>query len=204
MRYPHWQFFESVDDELHSLSRSIEFDNANYSTFSVFLARLYLSVCSEIDVVAKLLCARIAPAKSPKNICDYRSLIVTKYRNFAELHIEVPSHELDFQPWLSWKSGTTPDWWTAYNEVKHERGKYYAKANLGNVLESTAGLLVMLVYFHPAELYSKNSPIQADFKIMRIERRYAGALTWGFSYSLPDFANSHDGPPPTVRSPTIV
>ena len=204
MRYPHWQFFESLDEELHSLSRIIDFDQANFSTYSVYLARLYLSVCSEIDVVAKLLCARIDRTKPQKNICDYRSLIAPRYPNFPQLRIEMPSHELDFQPWLSWSSDTTPDWWTAYNEVKHERSTYYAKANLGNVLKSTAGLLVMLVYLYQPELYSKNSPIQPDFKIMRIERRYAGALTWGFSYSLPDFGNSHGTPPPTVRSPTIV
>ena len=203
MRYPHWQFFESVDDELHSLSRTIEFERENFSTFSVYLSRLYLSVASEIDVIAKLLCARIAPTEEPKRISEYRPLITGKFPNFANLRIEMPSHELDFQPWLSWSLGTNPLWWKTYNDVKHERSKYYRDANLGNVLESTAGLLVLLVYFHQPELYSKNSPIQPDFKIMRIERRYAGALTWGFSYSLPDFGDSHDRPPPTDRSPTI-
>jgi hypothetical protein len=179
-----------VDDELHSLSRTIEFARENFLTFSVYLARLYLSVCSEIDVVAKLLCARIAPTERPKRICDYRPLVMAKFPNFAQLRIEMPSHELDFQPWLSWSSGTNPQWWTAYNDVKHERSKYYQDANLGNVLESTAGLLVMLVYFYQPELYSKNPPIQPNFKTMRIDRRYAGSLTWGFSYSLPDFGKS--------------
>jgi hypothetical protein len=192
MRYPHWQFFESVDDELHSLSRIIEFARENFSTFSVHLSRLYLSVASEIDVVAKRLCAQIAPAKKPKSISDYRALIMAKFPNFAQLRIEMPPHELDFQPWLSWSSGTSPQWWKTYNDVKHERSKYYRDANLGNVLESSAGLLVLLVYFHQPELYSKNPPIQPDFKVMRIDRRYAGALRWGFSYSLPDFSKSQD------------
>jgi hypothetical protein len=200
MRYSHWQFFESVDDELHSLSRIIEFERENFSTFSVSLSRLYLSVASEIDVVAKLLCARIAPTEKPKRISEYRPLVMAEFPNFAQLRIEMPSHELDFQPWLSWSSGTSPQWWMTYNDV-HERSKYYRDANLGNVLESTAGLLVLLVYFHQPELYSKNSPIQPDFKMMRIDRRYAGALTWGFSYSLPDFGKSHDSPvPATSRS----
>ena len=190
MRFPHWQFFESVDDELHSLSRIIEFAPENFCTFSVHLSRLYLSVGSDIDVVAKLLCARIAPTKSPKRINEYCSLITGKFPNFAQLRIEMPAHELDFQPWLSWSSDTKPRWWESYNNVKHKRSKHYQEANLANVLESTAGLLVLLVYFHQPELYSKNPPIQPDFKTMRIDRKYAHILRWGFDYSLPDFGKN--------------
>jgi hypothetical protein len=190
MRFPHWQFFESIDDELHSLSRIIESAPENFSTFSVHLTRLYLSVCSEMDVVAKLLCAQIAPSEAPKKINDYRCLVTKQFPNFSLLRIEMPSHELDFQPWSSWTTGTNPKWWKSYNDVKHERSKYYRDANLGNVLDSTAGLLVLLVYFHQRELYAKNPPIQPDFETMRIERQYASILRWGFDYSLPDFGKA--------------
>ena len=187
MRYPHWEFFESVDDELYSLSRIIEFAPENFPTFSVHLTRLYLSVGSEIDVVAKLLCAGIAPTRKPQRINEYYSLITGKFPNFTQLRIEMPSHELDFLPWSSWASGSKPKWWESYNNVKHERSKYYQDANLGNVLESTAGLLVLLVYLHQPVLYSKNPPIQPDFEMMRIDRQHAHILRWGFDYSLPDF-----------------
>ncbi len=190
MHFPHWQFFESIDDELHSLSRVIEFAPENYSTFSVHLTRLFLSVCSEIDVVAKLLCAQIAPSEAPKNINDYRCLVTKRFPNFSTLRIEIPSHELELQPWSSWITGINPKWWESYNNVKHERSKHYRDPNLGNVLESTAGLLVLLVYFYQPELYAKNSPIQPAFKTMRIERQYADILRWGFGYSLPDFGKS--------------
>jgi hypothetical protein len=190
MRFPHWQFFESVDDELHSLSRVIEFAPENYATFSVHLTRLYLSICSEVDVVAKLLCARIEPKQTPRSISDYRALVTARFPNFSVLRIEMPSHALDFQPWLAWGSGTNPQWWKSYNDVKHERSKYFSDANLRNVLESAAGLLVFLVYFYQPELYDKSRPIQPDFEMMRVERRYAGVLRLGFDYSLPDFGKS--------------
>ena len=86
----------------------------------------------------------------------------------------MPSHVLDFQPWLSWSSGTNPPWWKSYNNVKHERGKYFRDANLGNVLESAAGLLVLLVYFYQPELYDKSASIRPDFEMMRVESKYAG------------------------------
>jgi hypothetical protein len=190
MRFPHWQFFESVDDELHSLSRMIEFAPENFTTFSVHLARLYLSLGSEIDVVAKLLCAQIAPSKKPDRITEYRPLITAKYPHFTELRIEMPSQESDFQPWISWNSGTSPKWWKSYNDVKHERSRYFRDANLGNVLEATAGLLVLLVYLHQPELYSNKGQIQPDFEMMRVDRQHAHILRFGFDYSLPDFGKS--------------
>ena len=108
MRFPHWQFFESLDEELHSLSRIVEFSKDNFPTYSVQFARLYLSVCSEIDVVAKLLCTQINPAGNPKNIDDYRSLITPQFPHFPALKIEMPEHELDFQPWVTWASNSNP------------------------------------------------------------------------------------------------
>ena len=190
MRYPHWQFFESLDNDLHSLSRIIEFDRDNFATHSVELVRLYLSICSEVDVVAKLLCARIDHSKTPDNINEYRSLIVARYPNFSVLKIEMPEYALDFQPWSAWGSGTNPLWWGNYNNVKHQRNKHYREANLGNVLESAAGLLVLLIYFYQPEIYSKNPPFQPDFETMRVDRQYAHILRWGFDYSLPDFGKS--------------
>jgi hypothetical protein len=190
MRFPHWQFFESLDDELHSLSRIVEFSKDNFPTYSVHFARLYLSVCSEIDVVAKLLCVQIGPTKNADNIHAYRTLIAPKFPNFSKLRIEMPGHELDFQPWSSWDLKEVPQWWTNHNQVKHERNKFYRNANLGNLLESAAGLLVLLVYFHQRELYSQRERIQPDFKTMRLDSNVAGVMRWGFSYKLPDFGTS--------------
>jgi hypothetical protein len=193
MRYPHWQFFEALDDDLHSLSRTIEFDRDNFPTHSVQLARLYLAVCSEIDVVAKLLCARIDPSKKPDTITEYRSLIVGRYPHFSVLKIEMPAHALDFKPWSAWNSGTNPLWWGSYNKVKHERNTHYREANLGNVLESAAGLLVMLVYYHQPELYPVHPPLQPLFKTLRIEAQYAGSGRLPFHYALPDFGKGATG-----------
>jgi hypothetical protein len=54
MANPHWSLFEVIDEDLHAFSREVEFSAANFSTYSVTLVRLYLSICSEVDVIAKL------------------------------------------------------------------------------------------------------------------------------------------------------
>jgi hypothetical protein len=194
MRFPHWQFFESIDDDLYALSRIIEFEQANFPTHSVYLARLYLSICSEIDVVAKLLCKWIGPGKPTENIDSYRTVITGKYPNFSKLKIEMPAHGLHFQPWLLWDSGKNPLWWKSYNNVKHERNEHYREANLGNVLESAAGLLAMLTYWHQPELYSTKSGIEPRFKTMKIDTQYVFTPHLVCRFLLPDF-----GPGPKVE-----
>ena len=58
MPYPHWTSFEVINEDFHEFSRHVEFAEANFQTYSIDLLRLYLSICSEIDVVAKMLCER--------------------------------------------------------------------------------------------------------------------------------------------------
>jgi hypothetical protein len=48
-----------------NFSRHVEFAEANCQTYSIDLLRSYLSICSEIDVVAKMLCERYHPSCHP-------------------------------------------------------------------------------------------------------------------------------------------
>jgi hypothetical protein len=150
MAHLHWSFFEMIDEELHSLSRKVEFAEANFPTYSVYLAGLYVSICSEIDVVAKLLCKRINSDTKADNIQAYRQIIPTHYDFLPKLTITILPIPLDLMPWEIWQdmdSRKNPDWWESHQQVKHRRDEYFKEANLGNVLKSAAGLLVLLVYW---------------------------------------------------------
>jgi hypothetical protein len=46
--FTHWVFFQTIDEDLHAYSR-------NFSAFSINLARLYLAICSEVDVLARMI-----------------------------------------------------------------------------------------------------------------------------------------------------
>ena len=46
--------------------------------------RLYLSICSEVDVVAKQLTKKINPEAKAWDIKDYRSVIPARYEHFCE------------------------------------------------------------------------------------------------------------------------
>jgi hypothetical protein len=58
MKYPHWQYFISLETSLDETTRYVELSEANYPVFSVEYARILLSTASEVDVVCKLLWAK--------------------------------------------------------------------------------------------------------------------------------------------------
>jgi hypothetical protein len=103
MAHLHWSFFEMIDEDLHSFSRYVDFSEANFPTYSVYLARLYVSICSEIDVVAKLLCKRIKPDTKAGNIQDYHLIIATHYYFLPKLKITILPIPLELMPWEIWQ-----------------------------------------------------------------------------------------------------
>jgi len=73
----HWPYYLSLESDVDKLSRYIEFTEDNYSTYSVELVRIFLSICSEVDVVMKELCAITSPNSSASNIGAYKKIIKT-------------------------------------------------------------------------------------------------------------------------------
>jgi hypothetical protein len=49
------------------------------------------------------------------------------------------------RPFASWSTtGNSPDWYQAYDASKHDRKDDFQQANLRNVVDAVAGLLVLL------------------------------------------------------------
>lgn len=124
----------------------------NYNTFSVAYLKLLLTIGSEIDVMLEFLAKLYEPNTKEKGFgC---SKIILKYEmDIKLLEVEVKNEEFSVFPW---DCTSVPDWWTAYNEIKHNRyedavkfnptRKYYQYANLQNVLTSLAALLSLELY----------------------------------------------------------
>lgn len=158
----HWKYFLSIDNDLKHLSRYIEFTYDNYCVYSIEIVRLYLSICSEIDSIMKQLCVnkcnslykRLCKQKNGYefgNMDIYRMFISECYPLFYTAQVPVPEYQLSFKPWELYGIDKNPEWWKDHNHVKHERGKNYNLANLENVLNATAGLLVVLIYYFAGE-----------------------------------------------------
>jgi len=180
--------FEIIDEDLHAFSRQVEFADANFSTYSVTLLRLYLFICSEIDVVAKLLCQRIGTTFANRpNMDDYRQSLKAQYPNLSGLKITIRPMALAIFPWQAWDQNKNPDWWQKHQGVKHQRDQHFADANLENVPHAAAGLLVFLVYWHKPELWTHK--VNPTFQIFEIEGVGRG-IDLVPTYELKDFGKS--------------
>lgn len=177
----HWNYLLALENDVERLSRYIEFAEGNFLSYSVEMARLLLSISSEVDVVAKVLCREIDGGSKPEGIDEYRRRILPEYSSICDEAVYIPRFRLKFTPWASWAQGNSPEWWKAYNEVKHERMAHFYKASLLNVLNAICGLLLMIVYLRKAQIANMMQPhaveepvriLRPHCTLLRLDERY--------------------------------
>lgn len=164
----YWNFYLRLEDDFFATLKYVEFDKKNYNTFSLEYLKLYLSVCSEIDVIGKVF------AKKKNNTFECKNADIYKWwiniqdelvENKLISEIEVNFGDIEkIVPWKNFKvernlqnriklcdKKKVPDWWSSYNKVKHNRMDFfdqenkasYEKANFYNLLKAFAGLFVL-------------------------------------------------------------
>jgi hypothetical protein len=144
----HWNYFLAIERDLDVLSRYIEFDDSNFGCFSMEIARIVLAAGAEVDVVCKQIC-RSNSDTSANGINSYRESIKSLIPDIHDFQVFIPRFGLTLQPWDNWRAERgIPDWWTAYNKIKHHRDSEYHQASLKNALNAVAGLFVMVLYLY--------------------------------------------------------
>ncbi len=145
----HWNYFLALEADLTQLARFVEFSNNNFDTYSIEIAHLLLASASEVDVILKQYCRRLANDNNVDGINNYRQIILSQEPSIVPATVDIPRYGLQMVPWTNWQEADqNPDWWHAYNKVKHERGNNFEKANLKNLLNAMSGLFIALIYFY--------------------------------------------------------
>ncbi|MBM9606751.1 hypothetical protein [Desulfopila inferna] len=180
------------------ISDYVELHSENFKVFSTELTKTYLTICSEIDVVLKLLAEKfdekiwsdIKNTNSEKLHPDmelYKEFLNKKISFISEIEIKLTQHDLPITPWRNIKNNFSPEWWDKYNKVKHSRDKHYRFGCLKNVLHSASGLLVILLLYYGCdrsltpteEILPKLFEYPDDFLPMR--------TTWGIGpFTIPE------------------
>jgi hypothetical protein len=150
-KFLHWNYFIALESDLERLSRYVEFTKDNYKTYSMEMAHLLLAAGSEVDVVLKGLCKKVQQNSKADNIEQYREILSSKIPKLNKMKIKIHRYNLEIEPWDNWQRNITPDWWHAYNEVKHQRDKYFHKAKLQYTVAAIAGLFVAALYLYKEE-----------------------------------------------------
>jgi len=147
-KYLHWNYFLALESDTEKLSRYVEFTTGNFSTYSLEMAHLLLAAASEVDVIAKILCKKVDSSQNADSIGKYREVLKPSFSKIQNMRVLIPRYGLELCPWSNWNNDENPEWWTAYNKVKHHRSTHYQRANLRNTLNAVAGLFVMLLFLY--------------------------------------------------------
>ena len=145
----------------------------NFGTYSPAYLKILLSIGSEIDVLKDCVCKLLNTDMKHFNLVE---------PDFHSVSVEMRSEEIVLTPWDT--TDPFPTWWTAYNEVKHNRNesadkfdpskKYFEYANLENVLSALAGLysLELLAYKIVAEQNNEKVFVPCIRSIFQVKNLY--------------------------------
>lgn len=164
----YWKQYRLLEKIFIQTDEYVSISKDNYDTFSNRYVNLLLLICSEMDS----LLGAISSGRKYQSILRKFECFVKEYPNVRNCKVDTkyPYDIKNITPMIKFSEKNqndkndktyeknkkrTPDWWQAYNDVKHRRaeqnesGRYnYTKASLKNVLFSLASLYILsrLVY----------------------------------------------------------
>lgn len=142
----YWRYYLNIENSVIDLEKYITFDERNYSCFSIEFIKIIQVVCSEIDVIAKLI-------TSEKDMFGYKSFLANddKYKEIKNSKTELQLHkEIVLSPFELLEQNKGLKWWGNYIDIKHHRleNDNYIKANLHSVLESLSALYFLECFYY--------------------------------------------------------
>lgn len=163
--YHYWQYFLSLETDLITTSRYIEFSGVNDNTvenndktFSTELLRIFLTACAECENILKIILAKENVSENTINSANLVKIqeIIMGIPTYSELRSQIitcEAYNLKFTPWEAWNtSQNSPQWWKDHNTVKHGRANgtnsNYHLANVFNTLSSVAALMCLLFEYY--------------------------------------------------------
>lgn len=146
-----WSHYLSLENSLKEISEYISIHKNNYKSYSFKNMQLYFAVCTDIDSIFKHIRGNLSlqPTRQP-NMGHHKEML-SKYFPIisdSKVFLDISNEKLTLQPFepLS-KKGEAFEWWSAYNDVKHQRPENFHKANIENLLNAFAALHILnLVY----------------------------------------------------------
>jgi len=165
MTNEHWRYFLALEQDVERTTRFVEPHASNYRTFSIEFSRLILSACSEIDVVAKVICQSVDASAPAGNMDQYRAVIHKAFPHIHETIVEVPRFGLSMEPWKEWRTNVNPGWWQHHQLVKHHRHKHFSYADFEHCILSAAGLFSLALYLCRDERFGIEPSIFFDIGV---------------------------------------
>ena len=150
----YWPIFQRLEDEVCELTFFVAFSDDHRTVYSARLAELLLRTCAECENIGKSLCIVRGLAPSGTKIEDFtfptvgdticsQLAIQTKELSIIWAYQSFTARSITpFSAWLP-SGSINPDWFKAYNKVKHDRLANAKNANVWNVVNALGGLFIL-------------------------------------------------------------
>lgn len=167
-----WEYYRDLERQFEDFLNYVPYLDRNEDTYSFRLVNLILAIGAHINSAFEEM------AKYPEFAKKYPALLKTikkKKANIKDYYVlaayyKLPQREVMFKrlperenliPFQQYKLAKdekgekkveTPDWWRAYNSVKHRFSQNFEKANLRNARNALASAFLLNVSHKPAAL----------------------------------------------------
>lgn len=151
----YWEYYIILENDVLAMEQYVAFADANLETYSNQFLKMLQIICSEIDALLKILCGYYDSSVDKdknKNMNFYKKTIKKYYPQLSEATVTIKRRDniSEIQPWKNIISDKKLGWWDDYTQIKHNRmGREnsdqcnYMKANLKNILNSLAALMII-------------------------------------------------------------
>lgn len=139
-----WNYYLTLETDLNNTSRYIE-PAGQEEVHSFEFAKILILACTEIESVFKAICHEITGSEPEGNMGCYKEIILGNYPKIVNAMITIKRSERQLEPFHGWDAGKLK-WWSAYQEVKHSRGKHFEQASYINAASAIAALYILIFY----------------------------------------------------------
>lgn len=184
--------YHIIENDFKKLFDYIELNDNNKNTFSHRIYELILRICTEFELNCKGILEENGYNRSGNlNITDYFKINASSKLNEYEVRLNVwTPAPLTIKPFQDWNSSifTSLLWFQNYNSVKHNRNTNFNLASLENLVNSIAGLFVILASQFGHQIFS---PYQITTSYSEDDDGFISVNTSIFSIKFPsNWSNS--------------
>jgi len=167
-----WEVYKSLEEDFINYLRFVPLADEHDNVWSLHLGDLLIRIGSILDSFFRRAIFSTV-LNTATNISTYRTLNDLRinmgtYREVFDPFYGLSSKKIyelrtfkSLTPFSNWSSNRSPDWWEAYNHVKHDRFKNKKEATLKSTLNALGGLFLLNVQ------HLETIPVLIDYNIIK-------------------------------------
>lgn len=182
-----WKQYQALERDAKEVIEHIPLVEEHLSVWSLRLGDILIVLGSVIDSVFKFALQyegltetmpdvmKKIRAKDRLDMGDYRQ-VFQDYYGLSSKHVYIRPLARRIQPFGKWADGRSPDWWDAYQGVKHDKFANKKDAQLRHVLDGLAGFFLLNVIHVPNRIVLARLKLWQNYYGQNYGERYLESL----------------------------